>query len=438
MFGISSIPGWDFHELVIFLIERVPVLVALSLVVPFCLHRKLRIPALLVVPITLVLMTLGTIMGSWEDAKRRGYDLSLPSLRAKLDDYTLTGNGDLDDILNSDKYAPTFGWEEVSYLLRDAFADTLLHLDHYNKNNIAEGYNKGNDWFEATLGEPMVYTSGIYRNGNETLMEAQIYKLDYVANAIELKKGDKVLDIGCGWGRLINHFTEEYGAEMTGITLSEDQRQWGRNLNKGNNAKILLQDGMTIHKRDDIPKGGFDKITSLEMAEHVGIKRYQEFLTRVHDLLKDDGIFYFQVAGLRRHWRYEDLVWGLFMMEHVFPGADASLNIGWVSTQLEKAGFEVQRVNNLGSHYSRTLDQWLEVWRANKDKTIQKYTEISYRRWEVFLAWSVRVARQGSSTVFMITATKQGNKIIETPDVAAIREKRRIQTQHQTVPIWEN
>lgn len=438
MFGISSIPGWDFHELVIFLIERVPVLVALSLVVPFCLHRKLRIPALLVVPITLVLMTLGTIMGSWEDAKRRGYDLSLPSLRAKLDDYTLTGNGDLDDILNSDKYAPTFGWEEVSYLLRDAFADTLLHLDHYNKNNIAEGYNKGNDWFEATLGEPMVYTSGIYRNGDETLMEAQIYKLDYVANAIELKKGDKVLDIGCGWGRLINHFTEEYGAEMTGITLSEDQRQWGLNLNKGNNAKILLQDGMTIHKRDDIPKGGFDKITSLEMAEHVGIKRYQEFLTRVHDLLKDDGIFYFQVAGLRRHWRYEDLVWGLFMMEHVFPGADASLNIGWVSTQLEKAGFEVQRVNNLGSHYSRTLDQWLEVWRANKDKTIQTYGEKSYRRWEVFLAWSVRVARQGSSTVFMITATKQGNKIIETPDVAAIREKRRIQTQHQTVPIWEN
>lgn len=438
MFGISSIPGWDFHELVIFLIERVPVLVALSLVVPFCLHSKLRIPALLVVPITLVLMTLGTIMGSWEDAKRRGYDLSLPSLRAKLDDYTLTGNGDLDDILNSDKYAPTFGWEEVSYLLRDAFADTLLHLDHYNKNNIAEGYNKGNDWFEATLGEPMVYTSGIYRNGDETLMEAQIYKLDYVANAIELKKGDKVLDIGCGWGRLINHFTEEYGAEMTGITLSEDQRQWGLNLNEGNNAKILLQDGMTIHKRDDIPKGGFDKITSLEMAEHVGIKRYQEFLTRVHDLLKDDGIFYFQVAGLRRHWRYEDLVWGLFMMEHVFPGADASLNIGWVSTQLEKAGFEVQRVNNLGSHYSRTLDQWLEVWRANKDKTIQTYGEKSYRRWEVFLAWSVRVARQGSSTVFMITATKQGNKIIETPDVAAIREKRRIQTQHQTVPIWEN
>lgn len=382
-------------------------------------------------------MTIGTVCGSWEDARRRGYDLTLPSLRAKLDSYTMTGEGDLDDILNSNKYAPTFGWEEVRYLLKDAFANTLLHLDHYNKDNIAEGYNKGNDWFEATLGEPMVYTSGIYKNGNESLKEAQLYKLDYVANAIELAKGDKVLDIGCGWGRLINHFTENYGAEMTGITLSEDQRKWGLKLNKGNSAKILLQDGMTMHERSDIPEGGFDKITSLEMAEHVGIKRYQEFLTRVHDLLKDDGIFYFQVAGLRRHWRYEDLVWGLFMMEHVFPGADASLNIGWVSTQLEKAGFEIQRVNNLGTHYSKTLDQWLKVWRANKENTVKKYGEVSYRRWEVFLAWSVRVARQGSSTVFMITATKQGKKISETPESAAIRETRRIQTQHQTVPIWE-
>eukprot|EP00605_Chrysophyceae_sp_TOSAG23-4_P001801 GSChrysophyteH1.ASY1.ANO1.1991.1 assembled CDS len=436
MFGFDVIPGWDFRETVVFIVERVPLLVAVSVTVPFLLRKELRIPGLLFIPILIAFMTVGVITGSWEDARRRGYDLSLPSMREMLDAYTLTGEGDLDYILNSNKYAPTFGWTEVSYLLRDAFADTLLHLDHYNKDNIAEGYNKGNDWFEATLGEPMVYTSGIYKNGNESLVEAQNYKLDYVADAIELKSGDNVLDIGCGWGRLINHFTDKYGANMTGITLSEDQRLWGMNLNKNNGAQIWLQDGMTIHEREDIPAGGFDKITSLEMAEHVGIKRYQEFLTRVHDLLKDDGVFYFQVAGLRRHWRYEDLIWGLFMMEHVFPGADASLEIGWVSAQLEKAGFEVQRVNNLGTHYSKTLDQWLETWRNNKDKTIETYGAKSYRRWEVFLAWSVRVARQGSSTVFMVTATKQGNKKAETNEQAAIREARRIQTQQHIVPIW--
>jgi len=84
--------------------------------------------------------------------------------------------------------------------------------------------------------------------------------------------------------------------------------------------------------------------------------------------------------------------------------------MGWVTTQLERAGFEVQRVQNLGSHYSRTLAQWLEEWHADKDNMVKKYGITAYRRWEVFLRWSVRVARQGSSTVFMITATKHGQE----------------------------
>lgn len=455
MFGIPGIPGYDYHTELIFVIERIPYLVALSFGLPFLVRpgimRKL---AFAFVPITIALMTIGVYTGSWEDARRRGYDLSLPSLRAKLDEYIETGEGDLAHILDSDKYAPTFGKEEVYYLLKDAFSDTLLHLDKFNEDNIDEGYNKGNDWFEATLGSPMVYTSGIYKNGDESLEEAQNYKLDYVANAIELKKGDKVLDIGCGWGRLVKHFTEKYGAEVTGITLSREQRKWGLELNGGveggvdadgfptesvaaNGGKIYLQDGMKLAERTDlVPAGGFDSITSLEMAEHVGIKRYQEFLTKVHDLLKEDGVFYFQVAGLRKHWRYEDLVWGLFMMENVFPGADASLNIGWVASQLEKGGFEVQRVHNLGSHYSRTLDQWLEVWRASQESITAKYGAVAWRRWEVFLAWSVRIARQGSSTVFMITCTKQGRKKEETPAIAARREARRVQTQRTIAPVW--
>ena len=164
----------------------------------------------------------------------------------------------------------------------------------------------------------MVYTSGIYKNGDESLKVAQEYKLDYVANAIELKKGDKVLDIGCGWGRLIQHFRDNYDAEVTGITLSSGQKAWAEKnvgVNKGpGTGVIMLQDGMKMYDDhhtnfDIVPEGGFDKITSLEMAEHVGIRRYNEFLTKVHELLKDDGVFYFQVAGLRRHWRYEDLIW---------------------------------------------------------------------------------------------------------------------------------
>jgi len=268
-----------------------------------------------------------------------------------------------------------------------------------------------------------VYTSGIYRYGNESLSEAQDYKLDYVADAIELKRGEKVLDIGCGWGRLVKHFTEKYGAEVTGVTLSSSQREFGLELNKGNGGKIELQDAMKLHERPElIPPGGFDKITSLEMAEHVGIRRYHKFLTSVHSILKDDGVFYFQVAGLRRAWQYQDLVWGLFMGEHVFPGADASCPLGWVSNRLERAGFEVQRVSNLGTHYSRTLAQWLQNWRDTKPSIVNKYGIVAWRRWEVFLAWSVKVAHEGSSTVFMFTLTKAG------------QTNRRVQTQGHIHP----
>eukprot|EP00462_Mataza_sp_D1_P019747 CAMPEP_0175141706 /NCGR_PEP_ID=MMETSP0087-20121206/12300_1 /TAXON_ID=136419 /ORGANISM="Unknown Unknown, Strain D1" /LENGTH=414 /DNA_ID=CAMNT_0016425243 /DNA_START=185 /DNA_END=1429 /DNA_ORIENTATION=+ len=407
-----------------------PILIGFNAVAVFLVKRQYRVFAVFFLPLLWLTMIFTVYLSSHETAKL-SFDASTPSVREVLEEYIETGTtaNNAEEILESGKYPAKFGKHEMRYLFNDLLSHTLFHSDAHNHLNIPVGYNKGNDWFKATLGEPMVYTSGIYKHGNETLMEAQRYKLDYVANAIELKKGMKVLDIGCGWGRLVQHFAEEYGAEMTGITLSSEQRKYALELNKDAikkyNARILLQDGMKIHERTDNPEGGYDAITSLEMAEHVGIKRYQEFLTKVHALLKDDGVFYFQVAGLRRQWKWEDLVWGLFMGEHVFPGADASCPMGWVTTHLERAGFEVQRVSNLGNHYSRTLYQWLLEWRKAKGPISKKYGEKAWRRWEVFLAWSVRVARQGSSTVFMITATKQG------------KEQRRINTQDHIVPTFE-
>lgn len=423
VFMIPQIPGLDCFELVLALVEYLHYIVAANVLAFMFVKRKLFIPTLLFLPIIWTVLIVATVMGSYEDAQAKGYDMSKPSMRQALELYIENNEGDVMEILESNKYAPTFGKHEMEYLLKDLLVHTLWHSDEHNHLNIPVGYNKGNDWFKSTLGEAMVYTSGIYKHGNESLWDAQQYKLDYVAHAIELKEGMKVLDIGCGWGRLVQHFTDKYKADVTGITLSTEQRKYALELNKHNSGKILLQDGMKMAHRDDNPVGGFDAITSLEMAEHVGIKRYQEFLTKTHSLLKDDGVLYFQVAGLRRQWQYEDLVWGLFMGEHVFPGADASCPMGWVTRHLERAGFEVQRVSNLGNHYSRTLNQWLENWRADKKPISEKYGEKAWRRWEVFLAWSVRVARQGSSTVFMITATKAG------------QEKRRIKTQDHIVPV---
>lgn len=432
--------GIDIFEIVLFLVEYSPYIIGSVSVLLFVAfppeminavdgtkgtkkNYSKKIALALSIPALIVTLVAGVVAGSWEDAYLRGYEIfKYPSLRSKLENYIETGEDDLHDILESDKYAPTFGLIEASYLMRDLLRHTIFHTNDHNEDNIDEGYNKGNDWFKATLGKSMMYTSGLYPNGDETLEEAQDYKIDYVADALELKPGMSVLDIGCGWTYLANRLTEKHGANVTGITLSKEQLAFGTKLNKGNGATILLQDAMRLKERTDLPEEGYDRVTSLEMAEHVGIRRYQEFLGLVHDMLKDDGVFYFQVAGLRRAWRYEDLVWGLFMGEHVFPGADASCPLGWISTQVERAGFEIQRVHNMGSHYSRTLAHWLDNWHQNKDYIKGKYGAMAYRRWEVFLAWSVRAARQGSSTLFMLTLTKAG------------QEPRRIDSQAHLVP----
>merc|ERR1719181_2179530 len=144
------------------------------------------------------------------------------------------------------------------------------------------------------------------------------------------------------------------------------------NKKEGKNVNIVLQNFFDI----DLPLKSYNVISSVEMAEHVGIRNYNKFLTKVHSLLADDGTFYLQVAGLPRGYgkgynHYEDLIWGMFMDEHVFPGADASCPMGWVVSHLEMAGFEVQNVHNLGNHYSKTLFHWQQLWESKKEVIVK-------------------------------------------------------------------
>ena len=159
---------------------------------------------------------------------------------------------------------------------------------------------------------------------------------------------------------------------------------------------------MDAHDIPDGPAGRFTKIVSLEQAEHIGIRRYQGFMRKIYNLLDDDGIFVLQVAGLRRSWQYEDLIWGLFMNKYIFPGADASCSLGWVINQVESAGFEVKTVDVLGVHYGATIQRWYENWLKNGDKCSEKYGEKINRIWKFFLASSVITARQGGSSVFQV------------------------------------
>jgi cyclopropane fatty-acyl-phospholipid synthase-like methyltransferase len=339
--------------------------------------------------------------------------MSLPSMRVALDTYIESGQGDMVEILEGKKNPPIFGPIEMGRYLKAQLGGAIFHDTNQDASYLPEAYNKGDDWFEATLGEPMVYTGAIYTGPNETMWSAQLNKLEFIAHALGVKPGDNALDIGAGWGRLSNHLASK-GANVTGVLMASDQQAYGQRMSKklGNkNVNIVLKNFFHLEE----PPKSFNVISSVEMAEHVGIRNYHKFLTKVHELLADDGTFYIQVAGLPRGYgvgynHYQDIVWGMFMDEHVFPGADASCPMGWVITKLEQAGFEVQNVHNLGYHYSKTLFHWLQTWEAKKETIVKVYGERSWRRWRVFLAWSVRTARRGGSTVQFITATKSGQE----------------------------
>ena len=386
----------------------------------------LFILALLIVPIKfrwyvvsapvllLLMLACHCAVESQHFARIEGYNLSLPSKRTALEQYIETGEGNMTDIIEGRRYPPTFGTTEIYRYLATQLGASLSHDTHQDSQTLPEAYNKGDDWFESTLGEPMVYTCAIFSDCCETMWSAQNNKLDFISHTLEIKRGDRVLDIGAGWGRLSAYYASK-GANVTGVLMASDQQKYANRLLKAlgleERVEIRLQNFFDMQD----PKGSYDAISAVEMAEHVGIRNYNTFLQKVHTLLKDDGTFYIQVAGLPRGYakgynHYEDLIWGLFMDEHVFPGADASCPMGWVVTKLEQAGFEVQNVHNLGSHYSKTLAQWLRMWESKKSTISEVYGAKAWRRWRVFLSWSVRIARRGGSTVQFITATKSGQE----------------------------
>jgi cyclopropane fatty-acyl-phospholipid synthase-like methyltransferase len=297
-----------------------------------------------------------------------------------------------------------FTRNDIMFYLKDFLGQNTGHSVAKDEGDIAHVYNRGNDFYNWFLGETMIYTSGIFRDREETIETAQQRKLEMVCKTVQMKEGERHLDIGCGWGTLAVHSAKDHNTHVTGVTLAQEQADWANNL--ATEAGVRDRVNIIVDDYRNLPAQKWDKITCLEMAEHVGIKNFQKFLLQVRAMLEDDGIFYLQIAGLRRAWQFEDLVWGLFMGKYIFPGADASCPLGFVVSQAERAGFEIHRVENCGVHYSLTIHKWYLNWKSNEEAIVAKYGERWFRMWMIFLAWSAIIAAQGSSTVFMLTMAK--------------------------------
>jgi len=300
---------------------------------------------------------------------------------------------------------------QLRFLIEQFFPQTSSSFKDKKatKKEIADHYDRGNDFFNAFMGPSMVYTSAFFRGLDQSLETAQENKMSMICDKVHLKKGETFLDIGCGWGTLARHAASKYGAKATGVTLSVEGAAWCNE----NNKKEGLEKDVEILCMDyrDVPTDKkFDKVSSIEMAEHVGLQNFQLYLNGVKNLMNDDGLFLMQVAGLRQGSDWEDVAWGLFMSKYIFPGADASTPLNWYIQQAELAGFEVHSVETIGRHYSHTLHRWYDNWMSNRDTMEPKYSPRLFRLWEIFLAWSVVAAGQGSATCYQLCLHKNSNK----------------------------
>lgn len=295
----------------------------------------------------------------------------------------------------------------VKWAITNFVPEVAIHSKKQDERIVREHYDRGDDFFGWFLGERMVYTSGFFMTPNETLEEAQDNKLNLVCQKLQVQPGDRMLDIGCGWGTLACHSAKYYGADATGVTIAEKQAAFGNQRAKewgvADRARILCCDYR------DIPPTKYDKISSIEMVEHVGVKNLQGFYERVMDLLADDGLFLLQWTGLRRGLRPEDLIWGLFMNKYIFPGADASLCPARMLTVMEKAGWETHTVENITHHYGWTIKKWHDNWLSNADKVRAAYGERWFRIWHFFLAWSTIIGAQGNAACFQVVLNKNAD-----------------------------
>ncbi len=315
--------------------------------------------------------------------------------------------GDVEDVLRRRegfvKY--TITRQHLQWAVKNYVPDMAAHTRVQDERLMREVYDRGNDFFEWFLGGSMVYTAGFFRNASESLEVAQDNQLQKVASKLQLSKSDRLLDIGCGWGRLVVDFAKQYECDTTGVTLAEKQADYASRLigeaGLEQRARIVRKD-----YRDLSADQKYDKIVCLEMIEHVGLKNLGAFCDKVTELLSDDGLFLLQWTGLRRALKPEDLIWGLFMGKYIYPGADAALPPSSMLKSLEKAGFEVHSVENISGHYAATLSAWRRNWLSNRAAILAAYGERWFRIWNFFLAWSVLVAEQGNASCYQAVLNK--------------------------------
>ncbi len=280
------------------------------------------------------------------------------------------------------------------------------HSPERDRRVVTFHYDVSNDFYQLWLDRRLVYSCAYFKSRSDDLDIAQKQKLDYICRKLRLRAGQRLLDIGCGWGALVIHAAKHFGVHADGITLSNAQAEWGhaRIAEAGltNQAKIELRDYR------EISANGcelYDAIVSVGMAEHVGRERLPEYFAAAHRALKPGGVFLNQAIAENIIARPGSRSNGSFIEQYVFPDGDIP-PLPVMLRAAESAHFEIRDVENLREHYARTLRHWLRRLETNHDKALQFVDESTYRVWRLYIAGSAHGFRTGHIAVYQTLLAK--------------------------------
>ena len=290
----------------------------------------------------------------------------------------------------------------ISYLM-NRLRGSYRYLTNFNfikksKMNVSHHYDISDDLYDLFLDPKRQYSCAYFKNENDDLETAQNNKIQHIIKKLNIKKDQKVLDIGCGWGGLALEIAKKTDCEVTGITLSENQLKYAtqkaKELNLDNQVKFKLIDYRELNEK-------FDRIVSVGMFEHVGRKFYKKFFKQVERLLKDDGVSLIHTIGSVMPPR-DPHPW---ITKYIFPGGYTP-SLSEVTKPVEKAGLVVSDIEVLKLHYSYTLKNWKLNCLKNKEKIIKMFDEKFFRMWEFYLAGCEMAFKWGDQVVYQFQLTK--------------------------------
>lgn len=278
------------------------------------------------------------------------------------------------------------------------------HTPERDRAAVVHHYDLSNRFYRAFLDPAMVYTCAVFSHPGEDLASAQRRKLDLVCRKLRLRAGDRLLDIGCGWGALLLHAAREYGAETVGITLSERQAEMARETIRqaglGSSCRVELRDYRTVEGT-----GVFDKVASLGMFEHVGRERGPEYFGVVHRLLRPGGAYLHH--AITADARLPAGRVSTLAHRFVFPDHDI-VPICDTIAFAETAGFDVRDVENLREHYALTLRCWVDGLERRRADVVEEVGEASWRAWRLVFAGAARDFETGRKGLFQTLLVKAG------------------------------